>query len=426
MLSPLQRPAPPGEPPFRAVAPWLLGAADRVAVVFEPFRRPTSAAELSAAAQRRTGLTDFGDPGFEAPLEVLVRSYETEAELSAFGRLAARWDTIRFLVNLLQLRDAERRHPEILAQQVVAPIVITGLPRSGTSFLHALLGEDPANQVVRCWETIYPLPDDDDGVARLDRRPARVERQLAGFARLAPELRQLHPLSAQSPQECTEITGHVFRSLRFDTTHHVPSYRQWLDREGHLAAYRFHKRFLQHLQFRNGARRWVLKCPDHVFALEALRAVYPDARLVVLHRDPLEVLASVARLTEILRRPFTRRIDRAEIGRQVAERWARGARLLIAAAGPACHLGFRRLVEDPPRAVAALYDALGLGVDAALAARLGRAVAARENGGYGNNRYRLEEYGLDAATERRRFQDYTDHFGERTSGRRARDAGEAA
>jgi hypothetical protein len=408
----------PGQAPGWAAEPWLLGAANRVAGVLDWFRHPLSAAELIAIARRRTGLTDFGDSSFEAPLAVLVRSYETEAELSAFGRMAARWDTIRFLVNLLELRDAEQLHPEILEQQVVAPIVITGLPRSGSSFLHGLLGEDPANQVVRCWETIYPVPDHDDQPARADRRPARVDRQLAGFARLAPELPRLHPLSAQSPQECTEITGHVFRSLRFDTTHHVPSYRRWLDREGHVAAYRFHKRFLQHLQYRNGPRRWVLKCPDHVFALDALRTIYPDARLVFTHRDPLEVLQSVARLTEILRRPFTRRIDRAEIGRQVSERWQRGANLLVAAAepthgaiAPACHVTFRRLVEDPPRAVAALYEAFGLAFDDDLAARLRRVVAAKENGGYGRNQHRLEPYGLDAGSERRRFEDYTDYFG---------------
>jgi hypothetical protein len=408
----------PGQAPSWGAVPWFLAAANRVAGVFDVFRRPISAAELIRLAQRRTGLTDFGDADFGAPLGVLVRGYETEAELSAFGRLAARWDTIRFLVNLLQLRDAEKRHPEILEQTVAGPIVITGLPRSGTTFLHGLLGEDPANQVVRCWETIYPVPDSDARPTRVDRRSARVDRQLAAFARLAPELRHLHPLTAQSPQECTEITGHVFRSLRFDTTHHVPSYRRWLDHEGHLAAYRFHKRFLQHLQYRNGPGRWVLKCPDHVFALDALRAVYPDARLVFTHRDPLEVLQSVARLTETLRRPFTRRIDRAEIGRQVSDRWTRGASLLMAAAEPtggtaepACHIAFRRLIEDPPRAVARLYDALGLEFSDDLAARLRRVVAAKENGGYGRNQHRLEPYGLDAASERRRFRDYTDYFG---------------
>ena len=140
----------------------------------------------------------------------------------------------------------------------------------------------------------------------------------AAFERLAPEFRGLHPLDATSPQECSEITAHVFRSLRFDTTYRIPTYRAGWTRAGHLPAYRFHRRFLQHLQHQarhSGGRRWVVKCPDHLFALDAIRSVYPDARLVFVHRDPVKVLLSVAKLTEVVRRPFTRRIDPAEIGR---------------------------------------------------------------------------------------------------------------
>jgi hypothetical protein len=401
-----------------AALPWVLDAANRTADFLGILNRPLSAAELIQLARRRTGLADFGEPCFEAPLEVLVRSYEEEADLSPFGRMAARWDTVRFLINLLLLRDAEKRHPAILEQTIAAPLFITGLPRSGTTFLHRLLCEDAANRAVLCWETIFPLPAAGRWAGSPADRAAQVDRQLAGFARLALELPKLHPLTAHSPQECTEITAHVFRSLRFDTTHHVPSYRRWLDDEGHLAAYRFHKRFLQHLQFRKGPGQWVLKCPDHLFALDALREVYPDARIVFTHRDPLEVLQSVARLTEVLRRPFTRRVDRAEIGRQVADRWARGAAILVEAAeatgdAPArsWHVDFRRFTEDPVEAVAALYRHVGLAFDAPLAARLRRVVDQQPNGGYGRNEYRLDDYGLDAATERRRYGDYMERFG---------------
>src|SRR5262249_61713549 len=128
------------------------------------------------------------------------------------------------------------------------------------------------------------------------------------------------------------ITAHIFSSLRFDTTYRIPSYRHWLDEAGHLDAYRFHKRFLQHLQHQaHDGGRWVLKCPDHVFALAAIRSVYPDARLVFVHLDPLAVLSSVARLTEVLRRPFTRHIDKHEIGRQDSDRWLAATELMISA-----------------------------------------------------------------------------------------------
>jgi hypothetical protein len=395
--------------------PSVLRAANRIADALGLFRRPLSAAELIDLARRRTGLRDFGAPGFEVPLEVLLRSYDEEADLSPFGRMTARWDTLRFLSNLLMLREAERRVPAIADIPITQPIFITGLPRSGSTFLHSLLSQDPSNRVVHCWETIYPCPERDGRTGAADRRARKVERQLSSFTRIAPEIRSLHPITAGSPQECSEINGHVFRSLRFDTTHAVPSYRRWLDDAGHLAAYRFHKRFLQHLQHQNGPGRWILKCPDHVFALDAIREVYPDACFIVTHRDPLKVLPSVAKLTEALRRPFARRIDRLAIGRQVSERWARGAAILTAGASSASdqlvHLKFRPFVDDPLGCVARLYERFGMTFDREASARVHSFIAARPNGGYGNNHSELKDYGLDAGTERQRYRDYIDCFG---------------
>lgn len=389
----------------------VLSAVSRFGDALGLFRRPFSANEMIRLARRRTGLQDFGEAGLDEALGVLLSSYDAEANLSLFGRMAARWDTLRFLTNLLLLRDAERKNPAILAEPIEAPIFITGMPRSGTSFLHELLAEDRANHVVRCWETIYPKPG-----ANAARRRKTVERQLAGFSKLAPEIRTLHPLTADSPQECSEITAHLFTSLRFDTTHHVPSYRRWLDNQGHAAAYAFHQRFLKHLQHRQGRGRWILKCPDHVFALAAIRAAYPDARFVFLHRDPLEILPSVSRLTEVLRRPFTRHVDRKQIGRQVGERWARGAALLVEAwhdgfrpSSTVVHLGFRSLAQDPVRTVAALYEGFRFKFDGAFEARL--RAAATAVAGQQRTRSRLEDYGLDANAERERYRSYAECFG---------------
>jgi hypothetical protein len=206
--------------------------------------------------------------------------------------------------------------------------------------------------------------------------------------------------------------------LRFDTTYHVPSYRRWLDETGHLDAYRFHKRFLQHLQHQAGVSgRWVLKCPDHIFALDALRAVYPDAGVVFVHRDPLAVLPSVTRLTEVLRRPFTRHIDKLEIGRQDSDRWLAATELMTVAADedrfeePILHIHHLDLVSDPLETVATLYRHFGRTLDAPTAARISRLVEAKPNGGYGTRRSRLEEYGLDPMTERDRYARYVERFG---------------
>ncbi len=384
--------------------------------VLARWRQPPSPEHRVDKARRRTGQGDFGDIPFEQPLHLLLRACREEAELSLFGGAAIRWDTVRFLANLLRLREEEKRSPEILDEPIEAPLVIAGLPRSGTTFLHGLLIEDDANIVPRVWQLIHPYaPTGERG--GVDRRERRVARQLRMFQILAPQFRWLHPIEASSPQECSEITAHIFASLRFDTTYRIPSYRRWLDGTGHLDAYRFHKRFLQHLQHQQDAvRRWVLKCPDHIFALPALRAVYPDANVVFVHRDPVAVLASVARLTEVLRRPFSRHVDRLEVGREDSDRWLAAAELMVAAADerlfeqPIFHVRYPDLVSDPAGTVAALYRHFGRALDPDAALRIERRVASNPNGGYGQRRARLEEYGLDPAREHQRYGRYMARF----------------
>jgi Sulfotransferase family len=304
-------------------------------------RRPLQPDELVETARRRTGLHDFGGVDFAEPLRRLLESCTSEVNLGLVGHMATRWDVLRFLSNLLRLRQEEKTAPAVLDERIECPIFITGLPRSGTTFLHRMMMLDLANRAPLVWRTIYPYP---KAPHRRDTRQARVARQLRAFERLASAFHHLHPLQTDSPQECSEITAHVFRSLRFDTTYRVPCYRAWLDNDmaQHLPAYRFHRRFLQHLQHQVRQRpeaRWVMKCPDHLFALDVIRTVYPDARMVFVHRDPLRVLLSVARLTEVLRHPCTRYLDRAEIGRQESARWLDGTRHMIASSND---VGFQR------------------------------------------------------------------------------------
>ena len=396
----------------------VLNLADRVAGGSGFLRRPLSAATLIAQATRRAGHDDFGAIPFREPLGRLLEACAATAAPSLVGRIATSWDMLRFLGNLLRLAEEESRDPAIAAQPITRPIFITGLPRSGTSFLHRLLLEDPGNHAPRVWQTIapYPLP------GRADRRIADVDRQLAAFARLAPEFPGLHPLRATSPQECSEITAHVFRSLRFDTTYRIPAYRAWLDADGHLPAYRFERRFLQHLQHQRvagagqPAGRWVLKCPDHVFALDDLRAAFPDARIVFVHRDPLKVLASVARLTEVLRRPFTRAIDPAAIGRGESARWLLGTERMMVASGaaafaePICHVHHAALIGDPLGTARRVYRHFGLSLAPPAAAAMGRFLARYPRGGYDHAAYRFADHGLDPARERERFRAYMAYF----------------
>jgi hypothetical protein len=395
----------------------MLQVADGVAGRLGLLDRPLRSDALIETAQRKVGATDFGEDSFREPLERFLASSVEDSDLSLVGRLATKWDVVRFLSNLLRMRQREQASPAILQEQIKQPIFITGLPRSGTTFLHRLM---MCNQDVRAplvWQTIYPYPDRPGP----DRRLARVESQLRAFERLAPEFRALHPLDGTSPQECSEITAHVFRSLRFDTNYRVPAYRSWLDADvaRQLPAFRFHKRFLQHLQHQSPepSGQWVLKCPEHVFALEAIRKVYPDARMIFVHRDPVKVLLSVAKLTEVLRRPFMRSLDLAEIGRQESARWLDGTRRMIEIGddagleNPVCHVHHMDLVADPVATVEGVYQHFGMRLPKPAATAIQRYVDVKPNGGYGHRDYHFEDHGLDAEAEAAKFKPYLLRFG---------------
>lgn len=397
----------------------MIRAADWAAASLGVLERPFRLDALVETARRRTGLRDFGDTGFVEPLERFLAACHQEADLNLVGRIATRWDVVRFLSNLLYLRDAELRVGGVADEPIDRPIIITGLPRSGTTFLHRLLLQDRSNLAPLVWQTIYPYAPEHGTRHGPDRRAETVQRQLRAFETLAPEFRALHPLDADSPQECTEITAHVFRSLRFDSNYNVPSYRAWLDQDGHLEAYRFHKQFLQHLQHQAGdhARRWVLKAPEHIFAFDAIRTVYPDVRMVFVHRDPLQVLLSVAKLTEVLRAPFARHVDPIAIGRQESARYVQATELMIQASGqnwfaePILHIRYSDLIAEPLRTIRALYNHFGLTLNDEVAGRMMAHTRRLPNGGYGVHRYSYADHGLDPAAERRKFAPYCSWFG---------------
>lgn len=400
------------------VEPTMLRCADQVAQRLNLGARPLlDAGKLIEQAERRAG-RPFRDRDFEPALRVLIESCEREAALSVFGRASLHWDVLRLLGNVLRLERAEAEVPAIARSEIRAPIFITGLPRSGTTFLHTLLAEDPEAMAPLSWQTMQPYPDRRD--RSRDGRVRRAERELGVFRRLSPEVEGLHPLAASTPQECTEITAHVFQSLRFDTTYWAPTYLDWLEKHGHVPAFEFHKRFLQHLQAQQPARkrdgpRWVLKCPDHVFTLEAIRAVYPDARFIFCHRDPASMLASVAKLTCVLRAPFTRKLDPVAIGEQVSSRWVEGAEKILQAAAelPAdrvLHLHHQEVTTRPLESVARVYQHFDLPLDDVAKKRIAAAVARQPRGGYAVNRYDPAEFGLDLALLAKRFEPYAAVF----------------
>src|SRR5262245_29545185 len=305
-------------------------------------------------ARRRTRRGDFGDPSFLEPFHRLLHSYEREAQLSLLGRIAARQDTTRLLASRLRLEADRKRHPEIAAEAVRRPLFVTGLPRTGTTLLHGLLAQDPGNRVPLHWESVYPSPPPDRARYTRDPRIAAAERQVRGFHRLNPGIRKIHPVGARLPEECLIITSHSFLSFQFQTSHFVPSYQAWLEAHDLRACYEAHRRVLQHLQWRCRGERWVLKAPAHLYGIEALFAAYPDAGVILTHRNPIGVAGSLARLATVLRSTFCDSVDPIAVGEEMYHRWANGiARALRArdagCAAPAqfCDVYYTDLVRDP-------------------------------------------------------------------------------
>jgi len=390
-------------------ADWLLPESG------EEFAFPSGLAtpeaeKLITKALRRAGRSNFSDLSFVQPLNRLLKAYAEEADLSFFGRHATLCDLNRCLTNLLRLDAAEEEAPSILSRAIRKPVFITGMPRSASSFLHKLLSLDPANVVPRCWQLLYPYPSP-SRLLPLDLRKTRVALQLRLFQCVTPGLGRLHHLSADAPQECTDITAQVFQSLRFENTHRIPSYQDWIDRHGHHHAFLFHRRFLQHLEAQTPGRRWILKSPDHVFSLDAIRAVYPDAVIVFLHRDPLSVVSSCARLAEHLRRPFTNHLDPKQVGHQVSARLRQAAGHMMDAAGHLpriLHLHYGQVVVQPIAAVRTLYRHCGFELSAAAERRMTRFLARPHRRSVRTQDF--SRFGLDAGNLRDGFAPYVQHF----------------
>ena len=269
---------------------------------------------------------------------------------------------MRALKNLICFDRMEEARPEILSRPIRRPIFITGLPRSGTTFLHTLLAQDPGIAVPLSWQLVYPYPSR-LGALGADFRSSWVDMQFQVMLLLSPELKDLHPLRQKHLRNAQILRLRSFKACGSTAPIASPPTRTGSVTTGITTPTVSIGGFCNTSNSQDPGRRWVLKSPDHVFALDAIKAIYPDAQIVFLHRDPLSVLASVAKLTEVLRRPFGRSVDRMEIGRQVSTSWIDGASRMIAASAhdpSILHLHYKDVVSAPFDAVATLYRHCGL------------------------------------------------------------------
>lgn len=368
---------------------------------------------LHRAAERRAGSSRYGAWNFAEPLERLLKSYHDEANLTTLGRITVREYLVSLLDNLLRMETERAANSSIEQQRITAPVFIVGLPRTGTTHLHGLISEDPANRTPLTWEVMYPAAS--RSAAEVARVRAQTATRLAWADRLAPEFMRIHPIAADLPQECIAITAQVFMSIQFHTTHDVASYQDWFENAPQKLGFDFHHRFLQHLQAKSAGHRWVLKAPGHLFALAGLLERYPDARIIHTHRDPLRVMASMASHATVLRRAFSDNTDPKRIAADWTDRWARALETFLAvrdSASPEQFLdvSFESIERDAFGTVERVYDFLGWPLTTVARTKMERFLAANPKNKHGVHSYTLEQFGLSRATEAARFRSYCERF----------------
>ncbi|MEW6381021.1 MAG: sulfotransferase [bacterium] len=374
-----------------------------------------SAESLLKAACRQTGLSDWGDEDFLTPLTILLDSYNQEADLSFLGRISVRQNCIRLLSNRLRIQDDCNRYPQILETPICRPLFIVGLPRTGTTLLHNLLAQDPTVRVPRTWELMQPSPPPTPEGRKTDRRIAAASKKINRIFACAPQIFSIHPFDPTGPEECILLFQHGFTSYLFVLYTNVPHYTEWLLQHDMVPAYQYYRRQLQLLQWRCPGSHWVLKSPAHLFSLNALLTVFPDACLVQTHRDPHKVVPSLCSLSAMAISLSSNRLDLKCLGERGLSLCGTAIDRAMqvresASPGQFYDVHYRDLVTDPIGVVRQIYTHFSYDFDPCMEKGMRQWLAANPQFKHGSHRYSLDQFSLDRQAIASRFAAYREKF----------------
>ncbi|MCY4428675.1 MAG: sulfotransferase [Halieaceae bacterium] len=371
--------------------------------------------DLIAAAKQQTGLSDLGDERIHQPLQRLVQALNDEAKLNEGGIQRVEANLIATLSNRLRVEDYLAQHPQLLERAVEKPLFVFGLPRTGTTLLINLLSMDPARRCFLRWEALDSVPPPQPEELHAGQRYDKCQEMTELALKYAPHISAIHHEEADSPTECQFAMSPSFIAQYYDSMYHVPSYHRWFLQEAdYLPAFQFHKRFLQLLQAHVGGR-WTLKNPWHPLFLDELTTVYPDAQLVMTHRDPVEVVASACSLWKAVRPMFSDSVDLEVIGQGLLETFD----LMIerTLAFKAKHgwnsiydLQYTRLMCDPVGEIQKVYDHFDEPIGVETKTAMKKYIDDNPKGKHGQHSYSLADYGLTTEEIRGRYRDYCTRF----------------
>lgn len=365
--------------------------------------------DLHSSATRFTGLTDFGADDYTEALGVLLDSYHRDAELTALGSKMSRFFLRGALVARQLSELAWTQNPAHADVRIERPIFVTGLPRTGTTALHRLLTVDPAHQGLEMWLTEMPQPRPPRETWEANPVFAQIERGFAQHHIEHPEFMGVHYMSAGEVEECWQLLRQSVHSIAYECLAYLPTYSSWLSEQSWLPAYRRHRRNLQLIGLHDTDRRWVLKNPSHLFALDELLQVYPDALVVQTHREPRTIMPSMCSLAEHATEGWSRKFTGDVIGRTQLELWERGIHAFADARSRAdtdrfYDVDYHDFVADPLGTVEQVYRYFGIELtDDARGAMASVHADSRSGARRPAHKYTLDDFGLDGDEVDRRL-----------------------
>jgi hypothetical protein len=366
---------------------------------------------LVEAAIEATGFSDFGDLPYQEGLEVLCETYERNV-LDPAGREKCRDRLVNLLSVRLRCEDAFKRIPAIAEQDINAPVFVTGLPRSGTSALINLLSQAPENRGLLQWEVQFPDPWPDSEPGQEDPRYPYLVKALE--ANQDAEFQKIHYVDADTPEECVLIHAYAFTGVQLGFEIMLEPYRSWILQQDLQPMYAYQKRQLQMLNWRNPGKRWVLKAPAHMWAIDDILKVFPDASFVWCHRHPVPVTASINSMNRVVMKMYAgdcSHFDQREIGTAVMDWYAMSLEKGLAARANLPAQRFvdcsqQELSEQPMMVVDRIYDGLGLEAEADSRSAIQEYVDTHPKGKHGKHEYDLASYGLTESEIQQRFDFY--------------------
>ncbi len=375
-----------------------------------------NADDVMSAAVEAAGTDDFGPDAFAEGLSVLCASANDEAQLNELGGFALQQNIIGGLVNRLKITDWVRRHPDVVQERIEAPLIVVGMFRAGTTFLSQLLDQDPGNRALLRWEAADSVPPPSQQTFRSGPRVEAANAAIDMLESLNPRMKIVHHEDAEGPTECITLLGQDFKSLTWEAIANVPAYSEWLLGADYRSAYRYHRTVLQVLQSGGVRGAWTLKSPNHALAMDALAAEYPDARLILLHRDPTVLCASACSLISTLTGIFSD----ADHTAYIAEHWTQmlaesvdriEAFRLAHPEHRIIDVHYADIVGDPLRTIERIYAACDRELDDRARNAVAAYVDANPKGRFGTHGYRLEDFGLQPDALRDRFAAYVERYG---------------